>query len=110
MEEYIVKLTAEANKDMEQIYDYIAWSLLAPESALNQYNRIAKAVLSLNQMPERCPLFDCEPEHSRGIHKMIIDNYTVCYIIDNSKKEVFVLAVLYGASDIHSKLQNRQGR
>ncbi len=40
---------------------------------------------------------------------MIIDNYTVCYIIDNSKNEVFVLAVLYGASDIHSRLQNRQG-
>lgn len=53
MEEYTVKLTAEASKDMEQIYDYIAWSLLAPESALNQYNRIAEAVLSLNQMPER---------------------------------------------------------
>ena len=44
MEEYIVKLTAEASKDMEQIYDYIAWSLLAPESALNQYNRIAEAI------------------------------------------------------------------
>ena len=53
--------------------------------------------------PERFELFECEPEHSRRIHKMIVDNYVVCYVIDPGI--VTVTNVLYGASDIHKRLK-----
>ena len=107
MESYIVKLTETAKNDMDEIYYYIADRLLSPENAIGQYNRIADSILSLSQFPERYPLFDCEPEHSRGIHKMVVNNYVVSYVIDNQKKEITVIAVMYGASDIHIKLLSR---
>ena len=55
--------------------------------------------------PERFGLFECEPEHSIGIHKMIVDNYVVCYVID--PEVVTVTNVIYGASEIHKRLQKR---
>lgn len=90
---------------MESLYEYIVFKLLAPENAMGQYNRIADAILTLESYPERFGLFECEFEYSRGIHKMIVDNYVVCYVIDPGV--VTVTNVTYGASDIHKRLKNR---
>ena len=46
MDKYEVKITDEALADMEKIYEYIAIQLLAPENAMEQYNRIADAILT----------------------------------------------------------------
>lgn len=70
-----------------------------------QYNRIADVILTLNTFPDRFVLFDSEPEHSLGIHKMVVDNYLVCYVIDPGI--VTVTAVLHGASDVHKKILER---
>ncbi len=43
--EYNVVITGEAEKDMEDIYNYIALELLSPENAMGQYNRIAEEIL-----------------------------------------------------------------
>ncbi len=105
MEMYRIKITDEALDDMEKIYKYIAKVLLSPENAMGQYNRIADEILTLESFPEKFSLFDIEPEHSMGIHKMIVDNYVVCYVIDPGV--VTVTDVLYGASDIHTRLMQR---
>ena len=39
------------------------------------------------------------------MHKMVIDNYIVCYVIDPGV--VTVTDVLYGASDLHKRVQDR---
>ena len=103
MVKYRVDITDEALGDMELLYEYIAFKLLAPENAIGQYNRIADAIISLESYPERFGLFEYEPEHSMGVHKMIVDNYVVCYVIDSGV--VTVTNVLYGASDIHKRLK-----
>ena len=105
MEKYIVDITDEALADMESLYDYIATKPQAPENAMGQYNRIADAILTLDTFPDRFGLFECEPEHSMGIHKMIVDNYVVCYVIDPGV--VTVTDVFYGASDLHKRLTER---
>ena len=105
MKRFIVNITDEALADMEALYEYIAYKLEAVEYAMGQYNRIADAIITLNSFPERHALFECEPEYSLGIHKMIVDNYIVCYVIDSDV--VTVTSVLYGASDIHRCLIER---
>lgn len=105
MKKYTVNITDEALADMEALYNYIAFKLLAPENAIGQYNRIADAILSLDEYPNRFELFESEPEHSWGMHKMVVDNYLVCYIVDDDT--VTVTDVLYGASDVHYRLQER---
>ena len=101
----IVEITQTALGDMEGIYDYIADVLLAPENAMGQYNRIADAILTLESNPERCPVFEVEPERSWRMRRMVMDNYLVCYIVDPDK--VTVTDVLYGVSNVHARLKTR---
>ncbi len=105
MDRYVVNITDDALADIEALYEYIAKKLLAPENAMGQYNRIADAILTLDTYPDRFGLFECEPEHSMGIHSMIVHNYLVCYVVDPGV--VTVTDVLYGASDVHKRLQER---
>lgn len=105
MNKYIIEITDEALADMENLYNYIAFELHAPGNAMGQYNRIAESILTLEEYPGRFGVFDSEPEHSMGIHRMVVDNFLVCYVIDQDV--VTVIDVLYGASDIHNRLQIR---
>ena len=110
---YIVFVEGKDHKHLSGILycsDYLLQCFLYrrsfnPQDALNQYNRIADAILSLDEYPARYPLFECEPEHYQGIHRMIVNNYVMCYVMDSDK--VTITDILYGASDIHSKLENR---
>lgn len=103
MKKYDVKITSRALADMEAIYNYIADVLQAPDTALAQYNRIAEAIESLQAFPNRCKLFDSQPEHDMGLRQLIVDNYSAIYVV--SENTVTVLRVLYSASDISARLQ-----
>ena len=105
MDKYVVEITDEALADMDGIYNYIANTLLAPENAMGQYNRIAETILTLESFPERYPIFDSEPEHSWEMRRMVVDNYLVCYMVDPGK--VTVTDILFGASNVHVRLQER---
>jgi len=102
MEQYEVLISDKANEDMDGIYTYIAETLLEPVTAANQYDRIADAILSLEIMPERIRLMDSEPERSKGLRPLIVDNYTVFFVIH--AETVRIARVLYSASDIRKRL------
>ena len=93
MKQYDVKISHAALSDMEQIYSYIADRLLEPDTAMGQYNRIAEAIQSLNILPER----------TQGLRQMLVDNYSVFYIVDEDT--VSVARVLYSASDLVRRLR-----
>ena len=100
--QYSVKITDSALSDMDDIYDYISGSLKAPAAAANQYNRIANEILTLSEMPYRYsipPFPICE---ELGLHRMLVDNYSVFYKIYETS--VVITAVLYSASDLDNRL------
>ena len=103
MKRYVVEITDEALADMEQLYNHIAYVLQAPENAMNQYNRIADAILTLDTLAERIHIVESEPERRRGMRRLLVDNYSVFYVIQRDK--VIVTDVLYSASDIESRLR-----
>ena len=103
MKQYDVKISHAALSDMEQIYSYIADRLLEPDTAMGQYNRIAEAIQSLNILPERCALLESEPERTQGLRQMLVDNYSVFYIV--GEDTVSVARVLYSASDLVRRLR-----
>jgi plasmid stabilization system protein ParE len=102
MRHYEVLISDKANGDMESIYDYIAETFHAPITAAKQYNRITEAILSLEEMPERIKMMDSEPEHSKGLRSLIVDNYSVFFVI--KAETVYILRVLYSASNINKRL------
>ena len=100
MKQYDVKISHAALSDMEQIYSYIADRLLEPDTAMGQYNRLAEAIQSLNILPE---LVESEPERTQGLRQMLVDNYSVFYIV--GEDTVSVARVLYSASDLVRRLR-----
>ena len=49
MTKYAVNITDDALADMKDIYNYIAYDLLATENARRKYDRIANASLTLKK-------------------------------------------------------------
>ena len=102
MKQYKVQITDKALADMGEIYNYIAIQLQAPENAIGQYNRIAKAIEELNIFPEKVKLMESEPERAMGLRQLVIDKYSAFYVIKDMK--VIVIRVLYSAMDISRRL------
>lgn len=105
MEEYEVQITDEARKDMSDLYHYILETLQSPENAIGQYDRIADEILTLSRFPNRYRLVDFEPERGQGLHRMLVDHFSVFYIVRG--KRVIVTDVLYSASDLEQRLKGR---
>ena len=69
-----IEYTKQARQDLRDVYEYIAYSLLSPETAAKQSDRIMKAIRSLEEMPMRCSLYGDEPWHSQGLRFVPVDN------------------------------------
>ena len=102
MKQYTVRITDRALADMEEIYNYITIQLQAPENAMEQYNRIAEAIEGLHVFPERVKLMESGPERFMGLRQLVIDNYSVFYVIEDM--DVIVTRVLYSAMNISRRL------
>ena len=101
---YKIQITDQADTDIRNIYEYIAYELQSLENASGQLERIEKCIMGLEQMPERFRLYDREPWKNRGLHIVPVDNYCVLYIVDDSNMVVSVMRVMYGGRDINSQL------
>ncbi len=102
MKLHSVKIADRALADMNAIYDYLAMQLQVPDTAIRQYNRIAAAIESLHSLPERYPLLDVQPEHDLGMRRMLVDNNSVIYVVE--EEAATVLRVLYAPSDFIARL------
>ena len=74
---------------------------------MGQYNWIAEAIEGLNVFPERVKLVESELERIMGLRQLVIDNYSVFYVIENM--DVIVTRVLYSAMDISRRLLEDNG-
>ena len=95
MDKYSVKLYARASRDIDGIYAYIANSLLEPETALYLVETLEKAVLSLEQFPERGPVRKVGIYANAGYRQLFVKNYVIIYRVLKDKKEVHIVTVRY---------------
>lgn len=103
---YRLALTEQADSDLRGIYEYIAFSLLEPENAVRQPDRLEENILKLADMPAKFKLYEKEPWRSRGLHQMPVDHFIVFYIPDEGEKTVTVIRVVYGGQNIDVQLRN----
>lgn len=107
---YQVFLTEHASKDMQDIFDYIAISLESEQSAINQLDRLIKAIESLDEMPQRHHKYCKEPWSSRNLRIMLVGNYLVFYIPDTEDKIVTVIRIMYKRRNIDEQLKDIDGK
>lgn len=103
---YKVNYAKEATDDLRNIYAYIAYKLLLPDTAKQQTDRIRSKIRSLDFMPEKYARVDWEPWKSRNTHKVPVDNYVIFYTVDNESETVTILRIFYGGQDIKNLLKD----
>ena len=95
MKECNVVLTRKAKNDIIDIGDYIAYTLLEPETAYRFVTGLRSAISTLQELPCRFALVDDLVLSSQGIHCMPYKNYYVFYEIEETVNTVIVLRVGY---------------
>ena len=99
---YKVQLTEQARQDLFDIYEYISFFLLEPETARNIKNKILDGLKSLNEMPSRYPIYQEEPWKSRGLRRINIGNYSGFYLV--AENTVQITRIVYGGRNISAIL------
>lgn len=99
MDKYSVKLMSRALQDLNGIYDYIARTLLEPNTALKLVEKIENGINSLKTMPYRCPERRRGIYANRGYRQLLVGNYAVIYRVDEAKKLVIIVTIRYSASN-----------
>ena len=97
--------TFTAHKDLREIYEYIAYTLLVPETARSLTEKIISEIRSLEEYPERNPLYRDEPWHSQGVRFLPVKNYLVFYTVKSETWTVSVARIMYGGRDISRQLE-----
>lgn len=92
---YTVKITSQAEEQMQEIVHYISRELKAPEAALHLLDALEKSFTSLTHFPQRVALINEEPWYTNGIHRLPIKNFLVYFWIDEDNLRVQVTAVIY---------------
>ncbi|HHX61621.1 MAG TPA: type II toxin-antitoxin system RelE/ParE family toxin [Epulopiscium sp.] len=93
---YSVKMTPKAVTDLDNIYGYISEELFAVSTAENILERLETGIMRLKEFPFSCNYVADEFLRNKGYRKLIIDNYIVFYLVDEGKKQLIIMRVLYG--------------
>lgn len=99
MDDYEIIVTPEAEADLNEIRDYIAYTLLVPDTALQYIHTIRAEISKLSYLASTIAPIDQEPWHTRGIRKISAKNFFVYYRIDKAVKRVYILNVIYAKKD-----------
>ena len=97
MRQYEVEMTDLAEQDMEELTDYVAFSLKNPSAALSLVYGIRETIDSLQRYPERHELDRDKELAVRGIRKIYYKSYKIYYMVDG--EIVKILRILHMLTD-----------
>lgn len=93
---YNVKITSQAEEQIQEIVYYISHELKAPDAALQLLDALEDAFSSLTHFPQRVVLVEEEPWHTNGIHRLPVKNFLIYFWIDEDNMRVQITAIIYG--------------
>lgn len=96
---YSLKITPLASADLDNVYNYIAYTFYAENTALKAIDEIEAGLKRLKKLPYSAPSWD-EPQYAGfGLRKLVIAPYIVYYVVNGDKKQVEIIRVLHGLMD-----------
>lgn len=108
LKKYTVIITPQAQEQIQQIINYIIFSIKAPDAAFRLMDLIENKINTLDSFPERIAVIENEPWHSQGLRKLSAKNYFIYFWIDEKQSAVIVTAVIYNKRDQKRQLANMQ--
>ncbi len=95
MSNYSIVITETAQRDLLDIFDYIAFELREPDSASRLLSNISLKVKSLDEFPERNNLISEPKYEEQKIRWCPVENYVVFYQVSKELSQVYIIRVLY---------------
>lgn len=95
MDKYKVKISPRAIRELDSIYAYIANDKLAPENARGQVERIKRAILTLEKLPQSHQERSEGRYAEKGYRQLLMDHYIAIFRIDEAGKTVYVITIQY---------------
>ncbi|SHN30239.1 type II toxin-antitoxin system RelE/ParE family toxin [Gracilibacillus kekensis] len=93
---FSLKITAAAKEDMERIYRYIVEELYNEQAADDLMETMENIFLKLVHFPFHGSYVKDKTLLQKGYRKLIIHHYIGFYLVNERKREVIILRVLYG--------------
>ena len=107
MKQYRIEITELAEKDLENVADYIAFELKNSIASKNVVNGIRKQINSLASFPERNELDEDEFLAEIGVRRDYYRNYKIYYIILDDT--IYIVRILHMLVDSHAWLYRTFG-
>lgn len=95
MSSYNVVITEAAQRDLLDIFDYIAFELREPYSASRLLSKLRSKVKSLKEFPERNNLISEPKYEEQKIRWCPVENYIIFYQVSKEQSQVYIIRILY---------------
>ncbi len=95
---YSVKLLPRAYRDLDGIYTYIAETPMESGIAVKLVESLGESIFSLESIPQRGALRKTGAYANKGYRQLFVDNFTVVFRVEETKKRVLVVTVRYSKS------------
>jgi toxin ParE1/3/4 len=96
---YEVIYLPTARKQLEDIVDYLAFDLSAPDAAMDFIDEVDEAAKSLSEMPYRHPIYHTRFAVLEEMRWLPVKNYNVFYKVFEEEKTVEIRRVLHQLQD-----------
>lgn len=101
---YNINILPLAEEDIVNQTDYIAFELKAPETAIKIARGLRKTINNLSIFPHRHEIDEDEELAGYEIRKIYYKNYKIYFVIEESKKIVYILRVFHMLVDSKRKV------
>ena len=92
---YDYVLTEIAEADIDELFEYIAVDLANPDAASDFADELDEKLDELCKIPKSGRLVENEFLKRDDIRRILVGNFIAYYIIDDEKKRIVVLRVVY---------------
>lgn len=100
------EFTKKAEEDLDSILNYIAMELSNPSSAKLFFDQVFNDLDRLCSFPKSCPVVNNDFLKINNIRKLIINNFLLYYIFDESNLKIIVLRIVYGKRNNNEIFKN----
>ncbi len=96
---YDYVLTEVAEADIDDVFEYIAVELANPDAASDFADELEEKLDELCRTPKNGRLVENDFLKRDDIRRILVGNFIVYYVIDDEKKQIVVLRVVYSKRD-----------
>lgn len=96
MREFPVEYLPAAIEDLDEIYDYIAGKLHAPQAADRFLDAMDEAAERISRQPFLCPVYGPPHPLKYEVRKLVIRHFLAFYEVDMEEERILIHRVVYG--------------